>query len=227
MSPTLTFTPAMFHASMADLKNTTRRVIAKDCFRSADGRVKFLGVGTFAAPHLPSERKPMVTTWAVNESLDALKPSELNGHGFEIWFDDGSEKPTWAGKSRPGRFLPKSLYHLAPQVEILTVTPEFLLDITEASALQEGISQITKDSEGRNPPTWKYGLADRDKLPGTDDHGWPWDQWQLTARAAYCKLWDSINATRHGGLYASKNNPAVWVISYRLLPTTANNSQPQ
>lgn len=217
-SPTLTFTPAMFHASKSGIKDTTRRLITQDCFRSADGRVKFLGEGTVKCSHLPGEVKPMVTTWAVNESLDHLKPSELIGHGLEIWFNDGPEKPAWAGKSRPGRFLPGALYAFAPQVEILTVHPEFLHDITEASARREGIRQITKDTVERgDEAVWKYGLADRDGLPGTDNFGWPWNQWCRSAREAYFQLWDSINAARDEGQYAAAKNPAVWVITYRLL----------
>ena len=226
-SPTLTFTPAMWHASKAGRKNTTRRLITADCFLSADRRLKVLGdEGTSkTAAHQPGQIKPMVTSWAVGKDCDAAKPCDINKdaliaeiaadlHG--LWWDDGSQKPTWAGKTRPGRFLPKSLYSLAPQVEILTVHPEFLHDITAAGALQEGISTITKD-DGR---TWKFGLADHDGFPGTDDFGWPWQEWRLNARDAYFKLWDTINAQKAKGQYAATHNPPCWVITYRLLTTS-------
>lgn len=235
-APTLTFTPPMFHASKSGFKDTTRRLLNlthmdEELMSRARilGRIKSTALAaTFTDrqgfckkmpyPHLPGQIKPMVTTWAVNESLDHLKPSELNGHGFEIWFNDGSAKPSWCGKSRPGRFLPKTLYALAPQVEILTVHPEFLLDITEASARREGIAQITKYALVRGDETvWIYGLADRDGLPGTDNFGWPWNQWCRSAREAYFQLWDSINADRDEGQYAAAKNPAVWVITYRLI----------
>lgn len=232
MSPTLTFTPAMRHASLMNLKDTTRRLITADCFRSDDGRIKFLGDANTVKhpPHAPGQIKPMVTTWAAPKTLDSQRPTRI-GLGLledygptkdiknNLWFEDGSEKPDWAGKSRPARFFPKHFYSLAPQVEILTVTPEFLHDIAEDGAKREGISQITKD-QGSNP-LWKYGLADKDGLPGTDDFGWPWNQWQLTAREAYFKLWDTINAEKDGGKYAAKNNPACWVITYRLLPPSS------
>lgn len=220
-SPTLTFTPAMFHASLTGIKNTTRRLITADCFRSADGRIKFLGDENTAlnCPHQPGQIKPMVTTWAVGKYMEYHKPTEFTegflkqAHKF-IWFDDGSKKPNWAGRSRPARFFPKSLYRLAPQVKILTVTPEFLHDITEAGAMREGITTLTKDAR-----TWKYGLADKAGLPGNDNFGWFWDQWQPTAREAYFKLWDTINAEKDNGKHAAKNNPACWVITYRLLPS--------
>jgi hypothetical protein len=223
-APTLTFTPAMFHASKAGIKDITRRLAQVsrqndiDQLAAAiadDDEMAFWKSHTHLCAHQPGQIKPMVTTWAVPSIYDTMKPSDIGAVLTPkfIWFNDGSKKPAWAGKSRPGRFLPMTLYDLAPQVEILTVHAEFLHAITAASALREGISQITKD-DGRN---WKYGLADRDGLPGTDDHGWQWDQWQPTAREAYLKLWDSINAARENGQYAAIKNPAVWVITYLLL----------
>ena len=218
-SPTLTFTPAMFHASLTGIKNTTRRLITADCFRSQDGRLKFLGDEgtTQSAAHQPGQIKPMVTTWAVKSMFDDDKPTDLissNDNPLIIWFNDGSLKPLWAGKNRPGRFLPAHLYALAPKVEILTVIIEFLHDITEDGAKREGITEQSKDAGF----TLKYGLADTDGLPGTDDFGWPWQEWKKTAREAYFKLWDTINAEKDGGKYASQHNPACWVITYRLLP---------
>jgi len=227
MSPTLTFTPAMFHASKTSRKNTTRRLITADCFRSTDGRLKFLGDEgtTQAAAHQPGQTKPMVTNWAIPKQLNFLRPTQIGFglledysptkiHTDAIWFDDGTPKPTRMGKTRPARFFPKSFYSLAPQIKILTVSAEFLHDITEASAIDEGISTITKD-DGR---TWKYGLADKDGLPGNDNFGWYWNEWELSATAAYFKLWDTINAQKEGGKFAAKNNPACWTITYQLLP---------
>jgi hypothetical protein len=237
-SPTLTFTPAMFHASKSGIKDTTRRVIvgvhAADVerlyieTRQVKGKTISRGCSRLAhtgttfdfgpPPHQPGEIKPMVTTWAVKKEFDGWKPCNLYPGRLQIWFNDGTEKPSWCGKARPGRFLPKTLYALAPQVEILTVHPEFLHDITESSARREGISQTTKDAlERGDETTWKYGLADRDGFPGTDDFGWPWNEWCRCARDAYLKLWDSINADRDEGQYAAAKNPAVWVITYRLI----------
>lgn len=192
------------------LKDTTRRLITADCFRSDDGRIKFLGDSDTVKypPHAPGQIKPMVSSWAAHQTWDIELPSciyvspedQKNNRG--IWFDDGSEKPGWAGKSRPARFFPKSLYHLAPQVEILTVTAEFLHDITEDGAKREGIYQVRHDANGL-------------------DLGFTWSQKEDsydTAREAYFKLWDTINAEKDGGKYAAQHNPACWVITYRLLP---------
>lgn len=229
-SPTLTFTPAMFHASLTGIKNTTRRLITADCFRSTDGRIKFLGDSNTVkhAAHTPGQIKPMVTGWRVHGMFDNRKPTKLdsegilNGSGI-YWENIGTlhstecelrehiKTPTHQihearyipeSKLYPARFFPKSLYPLAPQVEILTVTPEFLHDITEDGAKREGIYQVRHDANGL-------------------DIGFTWSQQEdsyNTAREAYFKLWDTINAEKDGGKYAAKNNPACWVITYRLLP---------
>lgn len=82
-----------------------------------------------------------------------------------------------------------------------------LLDITPEDVAAEGLVRLSKD--GR---TWKWGLPDRDGLPGTDDHGWPWERWDADPVRAYLSLWDQINAARG---YGSKKNPWVWAITYR------------
>lgn len=230
-SPTLTFTPAMFHASLTGIKDTTRRLITADCFRSADGRIKFIGdEGTLqTAAHLPGQIKPMVTSWRVNGSFDNCKPSALTAadvafaggiywenvgtlHPLTEHFHTTTKTPTCQihsgrysheSKLYPARFLPKALYPLAPQVEILTVTAEFLNDITEESALRDGIYESLGLGVGY---TWS-----------------PKEGRYATAREAYFKLWDSINAQKDGGIYAAIHNPACWTITYRVLPPAPAN----
>lgn len=92
--------------------------------------------------------------------------------------------------------------------EIVAVRPQRLQDITPGEAAAEGLARRSKDG-GR---TWKWGLPDRDGLPGTDDCGWPWPEWCVDPGTAYSKLWDSINA---GCVYGWDKNPWVWVITYR------------
>lgn len=226
-SPTLTFTPAMFHAAYVTRKKTvTRRLIpgldAKaikrfDMSAAHQRLVAILHNGTvvdFGPPaHQPGEIKPMVTTWAASEYWDPFKPSEiapiiLEGESAPIWFDDGSQKPAGAGKSRPGRFLPKSLYHLAPQVRIDSAHPEPLHAIFPDDAAAEGITTCSKD----NGRTWKHGLADRDGLPGGCDIGWEWQKWRSTAVEAYYDLWDTIHPK-----HPAATNPIVWRYGFTVL----------
>lgn len=85
---------------------------------------------------------------------------------------------------------------------VIAVRPERLLDITDADAIAEGISTISKDGG----ITWKYGIPDRDGMPGTDDHGWPWHEWCNTPREAYLHLWAKLN-----GQASVDANPWLWV----------------
>jgi hypothetical protein len=208
-APTLTFTPAMFHASKAGIKDITRRLAQVsrqndiDQLAAAiadDDEMAFWKSHTHLCAHQPGQIKPMVTTWAVPSIYDTMKPSDIGAVLTPkfIWFNNGSKKPAWAGKSRPGRFLPMTLYDLAPQVEILTVHAEFLHAITAASALREGIQPVGN----------KFGVPN---IEGDFEHQADAATW------SYLKLWDSINAARENGQYAAIKNPAVWVITYLLL----------
>ncbi len=247
-SPTLTFTSAMFHASLHGTKDTTRRLITPPPTGKTfePGVLSSLGepyrviemtpgknwseeVLINKAPHHPGQIKPMVTNWRVNGSFDNCKPTDLDpesvtraggiywehiGILHHLGYPDHCSIPpvitptcqisqsgfSHESKLYPARFLPKSLYPLAPQVEILTVTPEFLHDITEDSALRDGIQSIAPG---------QFGVPDPD---GDFHHQAP------TAREAYFKLWDSINAAKEGGQYAAAHNPACWTLTYRGLP---------
>ncbi len=205
-TPILTFTPVMFAAARHPLefyrKTVTRRL------NHPGSQPPYGPDGTIL---------PTATTWGVEQKFDDLRPSDLIQERIAqmgIWFEEpGVEKPSWVGISRPARFLSKHLYHLLPQAEIISTRAENLHAITEADVLAEGLRKITKD----NGQTWKYGLADADGLPGNDDSGWPWQEWDTNAAKAYFKLWDSINAKRLDGLYAAEKNPTVWRVQFRLV----------
>lgn len=92
-------------------------------------------------------------------------------------------------------------------VETLTVTDvrvQRLQDISKADAIAEGLTGLTKD--GR---LVKYGIPDRDGLPGSDDLGWHWHCWDADPRRAYTTLWDRIN-----GAGAWDANPFVAAYSF-------------
>jgi hypothetical protein len=104
---------------------------------------------------------------------------------------------------RPSIFMPRWASRIT--VEIAEVRVQRLGDISEEDAKAEGLGVITKD--GR---LWKYGIPDRDGLPGTDDDGWPWHEWDKDPRVAYLRLWDKIN-----GAGAAAANPWVWAITFK------------
>lgn len=108
-------------------------------------------------------------------------------------------------KLTPSIFMPRWASRIL--LEVTAVRVERVQDISEVDAKAEGLSEITKD--GR---LFKYGIPDRDGLPGTDNDGWPWSEWETDPRKAFCKLWNSINAERGYGWDA---NPWVWVIEFK------------
>lgn len=109
----------------------------------------------------------------------------------------------WKNNVLPSIHCPKGLSRIA--LEIINVRAERLNDISEEDAKEEGLSAITKDGS-----LFKYGIPDRDGLPGTDDDGWPWQQWECDPRNAYRALWESINGPGSWNV-----NPFVWVIEFK------------
>lgn len=90
-------------------------------------------------------------------------------------------------------------------LDITGIRVERLQDISQADAIAEGLKAITKDGS-----LVKHGIPDNDGLPGTDDNGWPWRDFDVNPVNAYRKLWESIN-----GQGSWEANPWVWVIEFR------------
>jgi len=178
-----------------------------ECCHSADEAIE----STYGPP---GTILPVVTTWAVHSALDGQLPLKL-GWGLlqdhspkartldemprdAIWWDDGTPKPEWAGKSRPAMFFPKHLYPLARQAKVVGVKAERVHSISKADVLAEGITQIQID-------LWK-----------------PWLHAGDCAAHAYGVLWDSINAERGKGAlkgqYAWARNPWVFATTFEVLP---------
>jgi hypothetical protein len=106
---------------------------------------------------------------------------------------------------RPSIHMPRWACRIV--LDVVDMRVERLHDISDDDARAEGLAVITKDG-GR---TWKFGVADRDGLPGTDNTGWPWSEWDVSARKAYARLWDSINGARAPW----SANPWVWAVTFK------------
>ncbi len=91
-------------------------------------------------------------------------------------------------------------------LEITDIRIERVHDIGEDDALSMGLSRLTKDG-GR---TYKYGLSDKDGLPGNDDYGWHWSEWDADHKGALARYWDSMQ-----GKGAWNRNDWVWVIEFK------------
>ena len=139
------------------------------------------------------------TTWAVGAEFDGVKPSELPADVERFWFygQGGQvEKPAWAGKKRPGRFLPKFLWGRMPQlVRTAMVEVERLQDITQGDVLAEGVGMPFDGLTRRFDPVASVML-------------------HLELLRNWVGLWDGINGGRG---YGWDKNPFVWVVRFGLL----------
>lgn len=108
-------------------------------------------------------------------------------------------------KQTPSIHMPRWASRIT--LEVTGVRVERLQDISEADALAEGMACLSKDG-GR---TYKYGIPDRDGLPGNNDDGWHWREWEQDPRDAFRKLWDSLADEKTK--WAA--NPWVWVIAFK------------
>lgn len=111
----------------------------------------------------------------------------------------------------PSIHMPKWASRITLSIESIHIEP--LNSISIEDAIAEGLTKISKDG-GK---TWKYGIPDKDGLPGKDDDGWPWADWELDPRIAYRKLWESINGAGSWDL-----NPWVTVIKFKRINHGSN-----
>lgn len=154
-------------------------------------------------------------TWA-----PYLRGTEGDGYVELIKYKaDGSELPFKHVKdyaelgwhNRPGIHMNKEYARIWLQKTATKV--ERACDISREDAIAEGLACITKD----NGRTYKYGIPDLDGYPGTDDNGWPWEEWEVDPVAAFKKLWCKINGIETW-------NSWVWVNSFNVLSTTGKPS---
>jgi hypothetical protein len=130
--------------------------------------------------------------------FDGMQPLDTKDWNWD--FVGTEQKRGW----RPSIHMPRWASRIT--LEVTDVRVERLQDLSEGDAKAEGLGVITKDG-GR---MWKYGIPDRDGLPGNDDDGWHWCEWEADPRKAYAKLWNSIT-----GPAAWDVNPWVWAVSFK------------
>lgn len=147
----------------------------------------------------PADRLRMLTTWAVRDEFDHLKPTCVNFGATRFWHAGLSEcKPKWAGRLRPGRFLPLAQRSLMPLLEVKAIRAERIQSITEDDARAEGILE-----SNQGPLMHRFGLP-----------SWDADLWRESARAAFFHLFYGIR--RRADILSDKN-PWVWVVTFKLL----------
>jgi len=172
----------------------------------------------------PGTVLPVVTTWAVDREWDDTRPSIMDPDVIcsehLVWWNDGSTKPAWAGKSRPAMFFPGQLYPFARQARVVSVKAERVQDISALEAIAEGIAQVPHGNS-----MWYY----RNYLfeSAHPKRGVPIDDEKHRVSGfydpipSYRTLWDSINAERGKGelkgQYAWKRNPWVFATTFEVL----------
>jgi hypothetical protein len=107
-----------------------------------------------------------LTTWAVPKRWDIFRPLQVP-RWTNFWHAGLGDKPSWAGKSHPGRFCPSFMRCLLPLLEITDIRVERCQAITEADAIAEGFTSWTHRTEG-----------------------------EITACRQFFELWDKINGNR-------------------------------
>ena len=139
--------------------------------------------------------------WVKETSWIAEGASDLGG----VMFCADHENLVMGGmKKRPSIFMWRWASRI--QLEITGVRVERLQDTSRVDAMAEGLRQISK----AGGHVWKFGIPDRDGMPGNDNYGWPWREWEQNPIDAYKKLWESIN-----GAGSWETNPWVWVVEFK------------
>ena len=102
----------------------------------------------------------------------------------------------------PSIYMPRWASRI--QLEITDIRVERLNDISEEDSMAEGLKAVSKDGD-----LYKCGIPDADGLPGNDNYGWHWHEWEVFAKTAFRKLWQKIN-----GIKSWDDNPWVWVVEF-------------
>ena len=225
------FSGPMVRALLEGRKTQTRRVVRIThrtpgtalCLEPAIGTPDPKAAAELCPYGVPGDRLWVRETWQLVSEQSSVDPNACgsrprnwdpdgnrqDGEACAVFAADGPLVPQregWDTKWKPSIHMPRWASRLT--LEITSVRVESLQEVSEADAKAEGLVTLTKDG-GR---TWKYGMADRDGLPGTDNDGWEWRDWSADPRAAYRRLWSDIN-----GPDSWNANPWVWVVEFKVV----------
>lgn len=189
------FSDAMVRAILDGGKTQTRRVF-KSKEENATGNCPY--------------GKPGDCLW-VREAWQALPyyddmPPKYIPEGADIIYNANRPHAPWDSRKRNALHMPRWASRIT--LKIIDVRVQRIQEISEDDARAEGLAALSKD----NFTTVKYGIPDMDSIPGTDDYGWPWKNWQTCPIEAFKYLWQSIHGDDPVKGWAA--NPLVWVIEF-------------
>lgn len=125
---------------------------------------------------------------------------------WETWLPDlicGVE-----GRWRPAIFHPRWATRLS--LKVTDVRTQRLQDLSRQDAIDEGLKSVSKDRR-----LFKYGIPERDGLPGAK--GWQWQDWDSDPVRAFARLWDSLHGKKSGEAWA--DNPDIIAVSFEVHKT--------
>lgn len=191
------FSAPMVCALLDGRKTQTRRL----CRLDKDG-------DPVVGPHRKGDRLYVRETCAIVGSIDpgwvlyraSGYKAECKRHGF-----DNPPREIHV-RWRPSIHMPRWASRMT--LTVTDVRLQRLRDISESDARAEGLKSVSKDGE-----TFKWGIADRDGLPGNDDQGWHWADWRLTARNAFGDLWNSLH---HKPGTRWEDNPWIYALTFHV-----------
>lgn len=200
------FSAPMVRAILAGKKTRTRRVaklIAAGHAKEVGGNRRWHPADPEAAhacPYgRPEDRLWVRETWAAPHAHDHIPPRMIQ-QDARIHY--AATEDLGGLRLRSSIHMPRWASRIT--LEITGVRIERLHAISYADAIAEGLKGITKDGS-----MVKFGIPDRDGLPGTDNDGWPWNEWRISPFDAYKHLWERLN-----GPGSWKTNPLVWVLTF-------------
>lgn len=169
-----------------------------------------MGWRDWRGAYAPGDRLYVREAWCTSPPYDDIKPSEMGGDESIRYAADGAwESWGWGdlgcvvgGRARSSIHMPRWASRLT--LTVTDVRVQRVQDISEADAKAEGLATVTKDGS-----LWKWGIPDRDGLPGNDDHGWHWRDWKADPREAFRDIWNSIH-----GPDAWAANPWVCALTF-------------
>ena len=136
----------------------------------------------------PGDRLWVREAWRTIQGADDIPPRNLMNVEQFTTYEADEPKPSGMGKLRPSMFMPRWASRLT--LEIVSVRVERLQDISDADALDEGVTQ------------WAKGALS------------PAGQNELSAIGQYGMLWESIN-----GPDSWAANAWVWVVEFTPTPS--------
>lgn len=221
----IAFTAPMVLAILYGRKLQTRRLVELDEFGPSDtkgydfsfrDRKKRWHDHTTAtllekvAPVRIGDRLWVREAWRADRLFDDRPPRDVPEWSPTLMLADETHRGGHLGhpgRYRHARYMPRHFSRI--DLRVRTVRVELLGDISDVDARAEGLKALTKDGG----QTVKWGIPDRDGLPGTDDHGWPWCDWNADPRVAFATLWDRV----HGeGAWERDRYRWVWVYGFEV-----------